>query len=59
MKLSSPLLRAAFESKIEREMCLSAKARCYGPKHDDLGAIFSFTFLIPLLTGNEHHFELY
>lgn len=59
MKLSSPLLRAVFESKIGKETCLSAKARCYRPKHDDLGAIFSFTFLIPLLTGNEHHLELY
>lgn len=59
MKLSSPLLRAAFESKIGREMCLSAQARRYRPKHDDLVAIFSFTFLIPLLTGNEHHLELY
>lgn len=32
MKLSSPLLRVAFESKIGRETCLSAKARCYRPK---------------------------
>lgn len=59
MKLSSLLLRAAFKSKIGREMCLPAKTSCCRPKHDDLGAIFSFTFLISLLTGKEHHLELY
>lgn len=59
MKLSSPLLRTEFKSKIGRKMCIPAKVPCCRPNHHDLGAVFSFTFLIPLLTGKVHLLERY